>query len=97
MSTSDANALPPSSGSSGQGEALGKLCITLIPNEHEDLIIRKAAELQGWSVTDYVRAAVLDRAERDLYEQAAADDWQNGYQATSAEPITSLLDVFNAR
>jgi Protein of unknown function (DUF1778) len=97
MSMSDVNALPPSSGSSGQGGALGKLCITLNPTEDEDLIIRKAAELQGWSVTDYVRAAVLDRAERDLYEQAAASDWENGYPATSAEPITSLLDAFTAR
>ncbi|TDC78032.1 DUF1778 domain-containing protein [Actinomadura sp. 7K507] len=36
------------------------------------LVIRKAAELIGWTVTDYVLSAALDRAERDLYEHAAA-------------------------
>ncbi|MGP4027995.1 type II toxin -antitoxin system TacA 1-like antitoxin [Actinomadura sp. 3N407] len=36
------------------------------------LVIRKAAELIGWTVTDYVLSTALDRAERDLYEHAAA-------------------------
>ena len=36
------------------------------------LVIRKAAELVGWTITDYVLSAALDRAERDLYEHAAA-------------------------
>ncbi len=36
------------------------------------LVIRKAAELIGWTVTEYVLSAALDRAERDLYEHAAA-------------------------
>ena len=35
------------------------------------LVIREAAELIGWTVTDYVLSAALDRAERDLYEHAA--------------------------
>lgn len=85
MSPSDGTALPPSS---------DQAVIGLTPTEHEDLIIRKAAELQGWSVTEYVRAAVLDRAERDIYEWAAATDWETVFPATSAEPITSLLGVF---
>lgn len=38
------------------------------------LVIRKAAELIGWTVTDYVLSAALDRAERDLYEHAAAQE-----------------------
>ncbi|MFA1539461.1 type II toxin -antitoxin system TacA 1-like antitoxin [Actinomadura monticuli] len=36
------------------------------------LVIRKAAELVGWTVDDFVLSTVLDRAERDLYEHAAA-------------------------
>jgi uncharacterized protein (DUF1778 family) len=36
----------------------------------ESLLIHKAAELQGWTVTQFVLCAVLDRAERDLYEHA---------------------------
>jgi hypothetical protein len=85
MSPSDGTALPPSS---------DQAVFTLTPTEDEGLIIRKAADLQGWSVTEYVRAAVLDRAERDIYEWAATTDWETVFPATSAEPITSLLDVF---
>jgi hypothetical protein len=88
MSLSDTTALPPSS---------DQAVITLTLAEDEDLIIRKAAELQGWSVTEYVRAALLDRAERDLYERAAMADWEPVFPATSAEPITSLLGVFSTR
>ncbi len=62
--------------------------------EEQNLIIRKAAELQGWTVEEYVLCAVLDRAERDLYEHAARDDWDRVFTATSAEPITSLMEVF---
>jgi uncharacterized protein (DUF1778 family) len=48
------------------------------PNDHievpvsadQDLVIRKAAELVGWTVEQYVLSAALDRAERDLYEHA---------------------------
>ncbi|QXJ24905.1 DUF1778 domain-containing protein [Actinomadura graeca] len=38
----------------------------------QSLVIRKAAELIGWTVPEYVLSAALDRAERDLYEHAAA-------------------------
>ena len=48
------------------------------------LVIRKAAELIGWTVTDYVLSTALDRAERDLYEHAAALE--------AAAPSTSDTD-----
>ncbi|MFI0450558.1 DUF1778 domain-containing protein [Actinomadura sp. 6N118] len=41
-------------------------------SEEQNRVIRKAAELQGWTVPQYVLSTVLDRAERDLYEYAAA-------------------------
>jgi uncharacterized protein (DUF1778 family) len=75
--------------------SLDRTAIVFRPTEDEDFVIRKAAELQGLSVTDYIRAAILDRAERDLHEHAAlSDDWETVYPATSAEPLTSLLDGF---
>lgn len=46
--------------------------IALPVSAEQILVIRKAAELVGWTVTDYVLSAALDRAERDLYEHAAA-------------------------
>jgi uncharacterized protein (DUF1778 family) len=68
--------------------------LTLRLTEEQDLIIRKAAELQGWTLTEYLLCAILDRAERDLYERAARDDWETVFTATSAEPITTILDIF---
>ncbi|KAB2341852.1 type II toxin -antitoxin system TacA 1-like antitoxin [Actinomadura rudentiformis] len=41
-------------------------------SEEQSRVIRKAAELMGWTVPQYVLSTVLDRAERDLYEYAAA-------------------------
>ncbi|TDC58420.1 DUF1778 domain-containing protein, partial [Actinomadura sp. GC306] len=41
--------------------------IALRMSAEQILVIRKAAELAGWTVTDYVLATVLDRAERDLH------------------------------
>jgi uncharacterized protein (DUF1778 family) len=53
--------------------------------EDESLLIHKAAELQGWTVTQYVVCAVLDRAERDLYEYATrVDGMVNGNDAVPA-------------
>ena len=46
--------------------------IALPVSAEQILVIRKAAELVGWTVTDYVLSAALDRAERDLYEHAVA-------------------------
>lgn len=58
-------------------------------------MIGKAAELLGMTVSEYVLCAVLDRAERDLYQNAALQDWTPVYPATSSEPLTSLLQAFN--
>ncbi|KAB2384792.1 type II toxin -antitoxin system TacA 1-like antitoxin [Actinomadura montaniterrae] len=46
--------------------------IALSTSAEQLLAIRKAADLIGWNVADYVLSAALDRAERDLYEHAAA-------------------------
>ncbi|MFD0854570.1 DUF1778 domain-containing protein [Actinomadura adrarensis] len=45
-----------------------RLEIPLSPDQN--LVIRKAAQLVGWTVEQYVLSATLDRAERDLFEQA---------------------------
>lgn len=59
--------------------------------DEEELLIRKAAELQGWTVSQYILCAVLDRAERDLYTEAALRaDWDQVYPS-SAEPLTSYF------
>jgi hypothetical protein len=66
-------------------------------SENESMLIRRAAELRGWTITQYVLCAVLDRAERDLYEHAA----RTGCPATSdpggtAEPLHALANIFTA-
>ena len=68
--------------------------IRLALSEEQNAIICKAAELQGWTVSEYIVCALLDRAERDLYEHAARTDWERVYPATSAEPITSVMELF---
>jgi uncharacterized protein (DUF1778 family) len=63
----------------------------------QELVIRKAAELSGWTVAEYVLSAVLDRAERDLYEHAAQSEWEYGTAAMTAvatEPFDSLVGVY---
>ncbi|MEO5874285.1 MAG: DUF1778 domain-containing protein [Streptosporangiaceae bacterium] len=72
----------------------GQLCLRTDANQ--ELVIRKAAELQGLTVSEYLLCAVLDRAERDLYTEAAERDWQEVYP-TSAEPLTTLMAVFGDR
>ncbi|GAA3196742.1 DUF1778 domain-containing protein [Actinocorallia longicatena] len=63
--------------------------------EEEANIIRKAAELQGWTVGQYILCAVLDRAERDIYTDAALrSDWDEVYP-TSSEPLTSMLGALS--
>jgi len=59
----------------------------------QTLLIQKAAELQGLPVDQYILRTVLDRAERDLYTEAAMHDWEEIYP-TSAEPLTSMLGIF---
>lgn len=48
--------------------------IALPASADQLLVIRKAAELAGWTVSDYILSTVLDRAERDLYAHAAAQE-----------------------
>jgi uncharacterized protein (DUF1778 family) len=67
--------------------------IELPVTEEQDLRIRKAAELLGWTVPEYILAAVLDRAERDLYQDAVLQDWDAVFPASSAEPITSFMGL----
>ncbi|MEU8797046.1 DUF1778 domain-containing protein [Spirillospora sp. NPDC048819] len=55
------------------------------------LVIRKAAELIGWTVTDYVLSAALDRAERDLYEHAAALEAAAPADPDPTDPYVALL------
>ncbi|GAB3667172.1 hypothetical protein GCM10027589_32760 [Actinocorallia lasiicapitis] len=63
--------------------------------EEEANIIRKAAELQGWTVGQYILSTVLDRAERDLHTDAALrSDWDQIYPS-SAEPFTSMFDALS--
>lgn len=64
--------------------------IAFRPTADQLLVIRKAAELIGWTVTDYVLSAALDRAERDLYERAAQDA-EPAAETDPAGPYTALL------
>ncbi|MFG2086562.1 MULTISPECIES: DUF1778 domain-containing protein [unclassified Spirillospora] len=67
--------------------------IALRMSAEQILVIRKAAELIGWTVTDYVLSTALDRAERDLYEHAAALDAAAPAPADPdpADPYVALL------
>jgi uncharacterized protein (DUF1778 family) len=68
--------------------------IALRTSAEQFLAIRKAAELIGWTIDDYVLSAALDRAERDLYEHAAAlraADPAPSPDAKSTEPYVALL------
>ncbi|MFI0487373.1 DUF1778 domain-containing protein [Actinomadura sp. 9N215] len=65
--------------------------VTLRPSADQLLVIRKAAELIGWTVTDFVLSAALDRAERDLYEHAAALEATTPAETDPTGPFTALL------
>ncbi|WP_165969471.1 DUF1778 domain-containing protein [Actinomadura sp. KC06] len=65
--------------------------ITVRPSPDQLLVIRKAAELIGWTVTDFVLSAALDRAERDLYEHAAALETATPAETDPTGPYTALL------
>ncbi|MBO2455654.1 DUF1778 domain-containing protein [Actinomadura barringtoniae] len=66
-------------------------------SDEQGLVIRKAADLLGWTVPQYVMSAVLDRAERDLYEHAAAagvvrtSPGPGGSDENAAEPLLALV------
>jgi uncharacterized protein (DUF1778 family) len=61
---------------------------------NEGDLIRRAADLRGWTVTQYVLCAVLDRAERDLYEDAAAIRPAAAMPDAAAEPLHALANLF---
>lgn len=78
--------------------------LELQPTEEQKLVIQKAAELLGWTVSDYVLCAALDRAERDLYEHAAMhgfaqsppgdrQDSPGALPDSAAEPIVALVSA----
>jgi len=48
--------------------------LELHTTEEQAHALRKAADLVGWTVPEYVLSAALDRAERDLYEHAAQEE-----------------------
>ncbi|MFC4906294.1 hypothetical protein [Actinomadura gamaensis] len=58
--------------------------------EDQFLTITRAADLLGWTVPEYVLTATLDRAERDLYENATIPSPPTLTQATLT-PYTALL------
>jgi uncharacterized protein (DUF1778 family) len=64
--------------------------------ENESTLIRQAADLRGCSITQYVLCAVLDRAERDLYEHAAHAQHDPSMPASAAEPLHALASLFSA-
>ncbi|HZB29005.1 MAG TPA: DUF1778 domain-containing protein [Streptosporangiaceae bacterium] len=63
--------------------------------EQEGALIRRAADLRGLTITQYVLCAVLDRAERDLYEHAARTQ-QAPMPEGAAEPLHALANLFSA-
>ncbi|CNE12014.1 Uncharacterized protein conserved in bacteria [Mycobacterium tuberculosis] len=60
-------------------------------SDEQSLAIRRAAELIGWTVTEYVLSAALDRAERDLHEHAAAEAPADPAGPDPAAPLVALL------
>ncbi|WP_433468040.1 DUF1778 domain-containing protein [Spirillospora sp. CA-128828] len=69
--------------------------ITLRTSADQFLVIQKAAELIGWTVTDFVLSAALDRAERDLYEHAAAQQ-PTAPDPTAPDPADPYLALVTA-
>jgi uncharacterized protein (DUF1778 family) len=70
--------------------------ITFRTSEDESELIRRAAELRGWTTTEYVLCAVLDRAERDLYEHAARPRAAASIAEGAAEPLHAIAHLFTA-
>jgi uncharacterized protein (DUF1778 family) len=75
--------LPPSDG-----------VIGFRPTAEQELVIRRAAELSGWSVTEYVLCAVLDRAEREVHEHAASVEWEYEPSPAAIEPLDSAVHLY---
>lgn len=68
-------------------------------SDEQSLAIRKAAELIGWTVTEYVLSAALDRAERDLHEHAAAQPPADptAPDPTGPDPTAPFVALLTAR
>jgi uncharacterized protein DUF1778 len=64
--------------------------------EDECELIRRAAELRGCTMTQYVLCAVLDRAERDLYEEAVSAPPATSIGEGAAEPLHAIAQLFIA-
>ncbi|HEU5158357.1 MAG TPA: DUF1778 domain-containing protein [Streptosporangiaceae bacterium] len=64
--------------------------------EHESALIRKAADLRGLTIAQYVLCAVLDRAERDLYAHAAYTQHERSPLDGAGEPLHALANLFGA-
>jgi uncharacterized protein (DUF1778 family) len=70
--------------------------IRIRTTEDESALIRKAADLRGWTITQYMLCAVLDRAERDLYEHAVRTQENQAEPEGAAEPLHALANLFTA-
>jgi uncharacterized protein (DUF1778 family) len=57
----------------------------------QDLVIRRAAELSGWTVEEFVLCAVLDRAEREVHAHNARIEGENGAASPALEPVDSIM------
>jgi uncharacterized protein (DUF1778 family) len=57
----------------------------------QDFVIRRAAELSGWTVGEFVLSAALDRAEREVHAHAALTGWENGAAPSALEPVDSVM------
>ncbi|MFG1999391.1 DUF1778 domain-containing protein [Spirillospora sp. NPDC048911] len=67
--------------------------IEFLTSEEQHRVIRKAAELLGWTVPQYVLSTALDRAERDLYEHAAAHTEQARPTTPPAEEEAAVMPL----
>jgi hypothetical protein len=63
------------------------------PTLEQERLIRKAAELSGWSISEYLLCAVLDRAEREVHEHAVRAEGERNPTPPSIEPFESLMRI----
>ena len=68
--------------------------ISIWTNADQDLVIRRAAELSGWTVREFVLCAVLDRAEREVHAHAARAAEGHEDHALALEPVDSVIRLF---
>ncbi|GAA2092069.1 DUF1778 domain-containing protein [Actinomadura alba] len=57
----------------------------------QDRVIRRAAELSGWTVSEFVLCAVLDRAEREVHAHAARVGREGEAAPSELEPMDSIM------